>query len=68
MDSLPKKGDSVTFDDRWFYRGTGTVVDIQEKPHHAVLVKVETIEDKGAPQKWVGKETWILAPNVKKVE
>jgi len=59
MDGLPKEGDRVRFDDPWFYPGTGTVVRVQRHPHEAVLVLVETIEDKHNQHK-VGKESWIL--------
>jgi hypothetical protein len=59
MDDLPKVGEFVRFDDPWFYPGTGHVKQVQFKPHHAVLVLIESIEVNDN-QRWVGKETWIL--------
>lgn len=60
MDGLPKIGQTVAFDDSWFYPGRGVVVAVQEVPHHAVKVKITEIALAG--QHFLGRESWIL-PN-----
>lgn len=59
MDGMPRVGVSVKFTDPWFYNGAGVVVALQHKPHQAVLVKVDEIDDP-KNQRWVGREVWLL--------
>ena len=58
MEGLPKVGQRVEFDDRWFYPGRGIVVDTQSAPHEAVLVSITEIALAG--QHFLGRECWIL--------
>lgn len=66
-DALPKPGDKVSWDDPWFYKGSGTVLEVQRKPHEAVLVEIESIVE-ARNQHWVGRKTWILAGYIKPQE
>ena len=59
MERLPDVGKSVKFNDPWFYTGAGVVKRVQFKPHHAVLVLVDEIDDP-KNQHWIGREVWLL--------
>lgn len=53
-----KAGDAVDFDDPLGYSGSGTVLEVQTKPHLAVLIDVTA----GTAS---GKQTWVLTPHVR---
>jgi hypothetical protein len=59
MEGLPKVGDEVAFDDRWFYPGEGIVLEVREKPHHVVYVQVTSIKGERNLH-WIGRKTWLL--------
>ena len=58
MEGLPKVGQTVEFDDPWFYSGKGTVVDVQTMPHWAIKVRVTEITEAG--KHFLYKSAWIL--------
>lgn len=60
---LPRIGATVTVTDPMGYSGTGIVIQVQERPHHAVLVELLTITDRTS-QTAVGRQTWVLGPHV----
>lgn len=66
MDGLPKIGQTVAFDDSWFYPGRGIVVETQTQPHLAVKVKITEIALAG--QHFLGRESWILPARMEVVE
>lgn len=62
-DGLPRVGQTVAVSDPLGYSGHGTVVQLQSKPHEAVLVLMESITDR-TDQTKVGQEVWVLAGHV----
>jgi hypothetical protein len=66
MEGLPKVGQTVTFDDSWFYPGKGIVVEVKTLPHHAAKVRITKISEAG--QHFLGKESWILPIRMTVVE
>lgn len=59
MEDMPKHGSAVRFEDPWFYKGEGVVVQVQFQPHQAVLVDIKTMDDE-RHQNWVGRSVWVL--------
>ena len=65
--SAVQPGDTVSFDDPWFYPGGGTVLRVQKTPHEAVEVRVAWM-DAHSQQHWVGRDVWILTGHVHPVQ
>lgn len=67
MKGLPRKGDDVRFEDPWFYKGEGLVVQVQTNPHEAVLVYIERMDDE-LHQNWVDRSVWVLPSYITIIE
>lgn len=67
MIQMPKPGQHVDVHDPLGYSGRGTITAVMVNPHHAVLVRMETITDR-VDQSTVGKEIWVLTGHVEPVK